>query len=440
MPFTIGMVSLGCAKNLVDTELMLGQLDSAGFAITSRSQEADILIVNTCGFINPAKEESIDTILDLARYKKTGKCRVLLVAGCLAQRYGKELLDEMPEVDGILGTGMVPRVVDVVLRALAGERVLAVGEPSYDYNQNLPRLQSTPRYTAYVKIAEGCSNRCAYCAIPAIRGPYHSRTMESIQEDVQRLAEKGVKEIILVAQDTTRYGLDIYRERRLASLLRTLTAIPGIKWFRLLYCYPDGFTDELIRVLSQEEKICRYIDLPLQHVSSKILARMGRGGTAEELRRLISRLRQALPGLTLRTTFMVGFPGEREEDFQQLLDFMAEVRFERAGVFKFSPEEGTPAAAMPDQVPEELKAERYHRAMSLQQNISLEHNLSLVGREVTVLVEGKSGRNYYGRSQADAPEIDGLVYFTAGGKQVAPGDFVPVRITNAGEYDLMGEL
>ncbi|MBE3587133.1 MAG: 30S ribosomal protein S12 methylthiotransferase RimO [Thermoanaerobacteraceae bacterium] len=440
MSFTVGMISLGCAKNLVDAEIMLGQLDRAGFRITNRPEEAHILIVNTCGFITPAKEESINQILEMARYKKNGCCRVLLAAGCLAQRYARELLAEMPELDGLMGTGAVPRVVDVVLRALAGQRVMAVGEPGYACDSPLPRLLATPGHTAYVKIAEGCSNRCAYCAIPAIRGPYRSRPMESIREEVVQLAARGVKEVVLVAQDTTWYGLDLYRERRLASLLRSLAGISGIHWIRLLYGHPDGFTGDLVDVLAAEEKVCRYIDLPLQHVSRPVLARMGRSGNGERFGQLIDGLRRAIPGLTLRTTFMVGFPGETDEDFRQLLDFVAAVRFERAGVFKFCPEEGTPAATMPRQVPEEVKEERYRRVMLLQQQISLEHNRSLVGRRVTVLVEGQRDHLYFGRREADAPEVDGKVFFTAGDKIIAPGDFVQVRISRAGEYDLMGEL
>ncbi|SHI44884.1 30S ribosomal protein S12 methylthiotransferase RimO [Desulfofundulus thermosubterraneus] len=440
MSCRVGMVSLGCAKNLVDTELMLGQLDAAGFIITPRPEEADVLIVNTCGFITPAKEESIDQILDLAQYKKSGRCRVLLVTGCLAQRYPRELLDEMPEIDGVLGAGMVNRVVDVVRRALAGERVLAVGEPGFDYDAGLPRIRTTGEHTAYVKIAEGCSNCCTYCAIPSIRGPYRSRTLESIRQEVEALAAGGVKEVILVAQDTTRYGLDLYGERKLAPLLRSLNGISGIRWIRVLYGHPDGITDELIDVFSSCDKICRYIDLPLQHASPAVLARMGRGGSASRLRELVHKLRRAIPGLTLRTTFMVGFPGEKEEDFQQLLDFMREMRFERAGVFKFCAEEGTPAAVMTGQVPEEVKEERYHRAMALQQQISLEHNRSMVGSLVSVLVEGKKGSHYFGRTEADAPEIDGRVYFTAGRVTPSPGDFVLVKITLAREYDLMGEL
>lgn len=440
MAYTVGVVSLGCAKNLVDSELMLGQLQKAGFVITPRAEEAAVLIVNTCGFITPAKEESINAILEMARYKQNGRCRVLLAAGCLAQRYGRELLAEMPELDGVLGTGAVPRVVDAVWRALAGERVAELGAPGYDYDGDLPRLQATPEYTAYVKIAEGCSNRCAFCAIPAIRGPYRSRRPEAVREEVAALAARGVKEVILVAQDTTRYGYDLYGEYRLAALLRSLAAVPGVAWLRLLYCYPDSITDELIAVLAEEGRICRYVDLPLQHINGRILTAMGRRSDGRTIRRLIARLRESIPGLTLRTSFIVGLPGEGEAEFEELLDFMQEIRFERAGIFKFSPEEGTRAAELPGQVPEEVKEERYHRAMALQQQISLEHNLSLVGKEVTVLVEGRRGGRYYGRTEGDAPEIDGRVFFTARGRELEAGRLVTVRVRRAGEYDLIGEL
>ncbi|MBE3586282.1 30S ribosomal protein S12 methylthiotransferase RimO [Desulfofundulus thermocisternus] len=440
MSYRVGVVSLGCAKNLVDTELMLGQLDAAGFIIIPNPREADVLIVNTCGFITPAKEESIAQILDLARYKKEGRCRVLLVTGCLAQRYPGDLMKEMPEIDAILGAGMVSRVVETIQRALAGERVLNVGEPRFEYGADLPRIRTTGKHTAYVKIAEGCSNRCTYCAIPSIRGPYRSRPLESIQQEVEDLAAKGVKEVILVAQDTTFYGLDLYGRRMLAPLLRSLNGIPGIYWIRVLYGHPDGINDELVDVFASCEKICRYLDLPLQHASPPVLARMGRSNDTAGLRALLHRLRRDIPGLILRTTFMVGFPGEKEEDFQQLLDFMREMRFERVGVFKFCAEEGTPAASMDCQVPEYVKEERFHRAMTLQQQISLEYNRSLVGSQLKVLVEGKKGNYYSGRTEADAPGIDGQVYFTAGRISPRPGDFVPVKITLAREYDLMGEL
>ncbi|OAT86689.1 30S ribosomal protein S12 methylthiotransferase RimO [Desulfotomaculum copahuensis] len=440
MEQTVGVVSLGCAKNLVDSELILGQLQAAGFTVTPRAEEAAVLIVNTCGFITPAKEESVNTILELARFKTRGCCRVLLVAGCLAQRYGRELLAEMPEIDGVLGTGAVPRVADAVWRALSGEKVTFLGAPGYDYDTGLPRLQATPGYTAYVKIAEGCSHRCSFCAIPAIRGPYRSRSMEAVEAEVAALAAGGVKEVILVAQDTTSYGRDLYGDYRLASLLRRLAAVPGVAWLRLLYCHPDGVTDELITAMAEEEKICSYLDLPLQHINRRILGAMGRRGDGRYIRRLIERLRNRIPGLTLRTSLIVGFPGETEAEFQELLDFMQEVRFERAGIFKFCPEEGTHAAVLPGQLPEELKEERYHRAMAGQQKISLEHNLSLIGRKVEVLVEGRRKDRYYGRTRGDAPEVDGRVVFTGPDRGMASGSLVTVRVHRAGEYDLIGEL
>lgn len=439
----VGIISLGCSKNLVDTELMLGILEQAGYSITGREHEADVLIVNTCGFITPAKEEAINTIFEMNRYKNSGRCRVLLVAGCLSQRYGRLLLEEMPEIDGIIGTGAIPQIASLVDSALEGERIFAVGEPGYEYTAGLPRVLSTPPYMAYVKIAEGCSNKCAYCAIPGIRGPYRSRSMESIEAEVIQLAERGVQEVILVAQDTTRYGLDIYGEFMLSTLLSRLSHQAGPPWIRVLYCYPTGFTGELIKVIAQENKICKYIDLPLQHISDPVLSRMNRRGKSRDIRKLINELRINIPNLTLRTTFIVGFPGETETDFQELLDFMEDVKFNHAGVFKYSPEEGTTAMGMPDQVPEEIKEERLHRAMSLQKKISLEKNRSRVGRKVKVLVEGQAGNGkdlYIGRSQGDAPDIDGLVYFKPGECRPFSGQFVNVLIQRALEYDVIGEL
>lgn len=441
MSLRVGVVSLGCVKNLVDTELMLGLLDRAGFEITSNQNDADVLIVNTCGFITEAKEESISTILKMARSKVTGRCRVLLVAGCLAQRYGRELLDEMPEVDGVMGTGDVSLVVEVVRRTLAGERVGEIGPPGFLHTYRFPRVRATAPHLAYVKIAEGCDNRCAYCAIPAIRGPYRSRRLEDIEAEVRSLAAAGVKEIIIVAQDTTRYGYDLYGRLALPDLLRRLVAADGLQWIRLMYCYPDEVTEELIEVMAAEKKICRYIDLPLQHASDEILKRMNRRGTRRDIESLIRNLRSAIEGLTLRTTFIVGLPGEEERHFQELLEFMAEVKFERVGIFKYSPEEGTPAADMPGQVPEEVKKERFKRAMKLQRTISMSHNRSRIGLVMPVLVEAWDERRkmYRGRSEGDAPEVDGNVYLTAP-KPLRAGEMVNVRITAAREYDLVGEL
>ncbi|WP_066635399.1 30S ribosomal protein S12 methylthiotransferase RimO [Desulfolucanica intricata] len=442
MTLKVGIVSLGCVKNLVDTELMLGYLKQAGFIITNRETEADVLIVNTCGFITDSKEESINTILEMAKMKETGHCRVLIVAGCLSQRYGKELMDEMPEVDGILGVGMVPHIVAIVNRVLEGEKVLEVGEPGYEYGEGMPRVLSTPPYTAYVKIAEGCDNRCSYCAIPNIRGGYRSRTIETIEKETERLIDGGVKEIILIAQDTTRYGIDIYGEYSLAGLIKKLVKFKGLFWLRLLYCYPTRFTPELIDVIASERKVCRYIDLPLQHASDAVLARMNRAGSKEQYRQLIYNLRKAIPDVTLRTSFIVGFPGETDRDFQELLDFMLEVRFDRVGIFTYSPEEGTPAECLDNRISEEIKQERYKKAMLLQQKISLEKNKNKINNNISVLIEGKSSdrkETYIGRSEFDAPDIDGRVIVKSS-KKLNAGDIVPVRINRAYEYDLMGEL
>ncbi|MCL6634165.1 MAG: 30S ribosomal protein S12 methylthiotransferase RimO [Peptococcaceae bacterium] len=442
MTIKVGLVSLGCPKNLVDSEIMLGLLKDAGFIVTNRDQEADVLIVNTCSFINDAKEESIKTILELARRKEGGRCRALLVAGCLAQRYSEELLAEMPEIDGLIGTGSVSEILQVIRRVLAGERVSLVGAPGYLHTARLPRIQATPSYTAYLKIAEGCDNRCSYCTIPAVRGPFRSREQGDILAEAAGLARRGVKELILVAQDTTRYGVDLYGRAALTELVGRLAEVDGLIWLRLLYAYPALITDELIRLLATEKKLCRYLDIPLQHAADPVLLRMNRRGTGEEAVRLIEKLRSAVPGITLRTSFMVGFPGETEEDFRGLLDFMARVKFDRAGVFVYSREEGTAAAEMSGQVPEEVKLERRARAMALQQMISLEKNRERIGEVITVLVEGCRSRRrgmYSGRSEGDAPEIDGKVFFKSS-VDLRAGDFVKVLVKGARAYDLTGEL
>lgn len=442
MSLRVGVVSLGCAKNLVDTELMLGILKRTGYELTNREEEADVLIVNTCGFITTAKEEAIDTILELGRHKQTGNCRALVVAGCLAQRYARELLIEIPEIDGLLGTGEVSRVAEVVEQVLEGRRVCLVGLPGHLPEPDQQRLRTTPPFMAYLKIAEGCENRCAYCVIPDIRGPYRSRSMSSLEDEVNYLVKSGVKEVILVAQDTTRYGLDLYGNPSLGTLLRRFGRIEGPVWYRVLYCYPTGVNENLIMTLAEEDKVCRYIDLPLQHASDNILRRMNRRGTRREITKLISKMRQSVPGLTLRTTFLVGFPGETDDDFRQLLEFMEEISFQRVGVFAYSPEEGTPAASMPGQVPGEVKQDRLDRAMLLQQQISYRHNLSRVGSKVKVLVEGRqTGAKewYYGRSEAEAPEIDGKIIFTSQ-LPLSPGELVQVSISGAKQYDIMGEL
>jgi len=441
MGIKVGLVSLGCPKNLVDSEIMLGLLKNAGFTVTKREQEADALIVNTCSFINDAKEESIKTILELARLKEEGSCRAILVAGCLAQRYPEELMAEMPEIDGLLGTGSIPEIAGAVKDALAGKRVFLVGRPGFLHCADLPRLQSTPPYTAFLKIAEGCDNHCSYCVIPGIRGPFRSRPVDDVVNEASNLAAAGVKELVLVAQDTTRYGIDLYGKPMLSGLLKRLAGIDGPVWLRLLYTYPALISDELIELMASEKKVCRYLDLPLQHASNAVLARMNRRGSREETVRLVEKLRSSVPGITLRTSFITGFPGETEADFQELLDFMEEIEFDRVGIFTYSREENTAAAAMPDQVPEDVKAERRGRAMALQQKISLKRNRSKTGTVLPVLVEGRSKKPgvYFGRSEGDAPDIDGKVFIFSD-FELNPGDFVRVLVNRAGEYDLTGEL
>lgn len=440
MTIKVGVVSLGCPKNLVDSEIMLGIIKDSGFVLTSSEQEAEVLVVNTCSFIGEAKEESINTILELARYKIDGKCRSLLVAGCLAQRYPRELLREMPEIDGLVGTGSISRIAGAIRRALAGERVVLVGPPGYLHQADHPRVQATPPYTAYLKIAEGCDNRCSYCVIPKIRGPFRSRKMEDILDEAARLAGRGVKELIVTAQDTTLYGKDIYSRLALPDLLAGLERIEGLAWIRVLYGYPTYFTGKLIETMSSGSKICRYIDLPLQHASNTVLRRMNRKGSREDYLRLLGKLRRSIPGITLRTSFIVGFPGETEGEFKELLDFMSLVKFERAGVFIYSREESTAAADMAGQVPEEIKIERRNKAMELQQEISLEKNRSKVGKTVTAIVEGAGDAGMYvGRTESDAPGIDGKVFFSSN-RNLNSGDFVRVLINDASWYDLNGEL
>lgn len=448
---TVGMISLGCAKNLVDSEVMLGLLAQAGFRITPRRDEADVLVVNTCGFIREAKEEAIEAILEAAREKESGRCRALVVAGCLAQRYREELKREIPEIDAVLGTGEVGRIADLVKQLLgrganggtggAGGGTVNDEEeapPGFLYGSGVPRIRSTPPYTAYLKIAEGCDNRCSYCVIPYLRGPYRSRPLEVVLEEAESLAAQGVKELILVAQDTTLYGMDLYGRPRLPELLARLAAVRDLRWIRVLYTYPARITGELAEVMAGEPKVCRYLDLPFQHGSDRILRAMNRRGSRDEAMRLVENLRARLPGLAIRTSFIVGFPGEEEGDFQQLLDFMEKARFDHAGVFLYSREEGTPAGYRSDQVPEKLKCSRYRRAMRVQRRISREINRSLVGSRMEVLVEEIRGRGLVGRGPRHAPGVDGVVYLTNG--RAVPGDFVSARLTGATDYDLRGEV
>lgn len=434
-----GFVSLGCAKNLVDTEVMLGIMREHGIELTPNPADADILIVNTCAFILSAKEESITTILNLAEYK-SGRCRALIVAGCLGQLYKRELLDEMPEVDAIVGTGAWNRIMEAIEEALSGRRVVLFGEREIIYDAATPRIRTTPDYTAYVKIAEGCNNRCSFCAIPTIRGRQISRPIEDIRAEVEQLAAQGVKEVNLIAQDTTAYGLDIYGKPRLTDLLRELVAT-DVHWIRVLYAYPRRFTDELIDLIAAEPKICSYVDLPLQHASNKILKLMNRPDTRESIETLITKIRARIPDVVIRSTFIVGFPGETDDDYLELKDFLQTQRLDKVGVFTYSREEGTAAYDLPDQISEDVMQERYHDLMSVQSLISQELNEQLEGRELDVLIENRDEEVpevVAGRSYRDAPEVDGLVYIENDNRSHA-GDIVRVKVLAGFVYDIAAE-
>ena len=434
-----GFVSLGCAKNLVDTEVMLGIMQENGIELTPNPADADILIVNTCAFILSAKEESITTILNLAEYK-SGRCRSLIVAGCLGQLYKGELLDEMPEVDAVIGTGAWNRIMEAIEETLSGRRVILIGEREIIYDSKTPRIRTTPNYTAYVKISEGCNNRCAFCSIPLIRGRQISRTIEDIKSEVEQLAEAGVKEINLIAQDTTAYGTDLYGKPKLVELLRELVKV-DIHWIRILYAYPRRFTDELIDLIASEPKICNYVDLPLQHVSNKILKRMNRPDTRESIEALLKKIRERIPDVVIRSTFIVGFPGETEEDFLELMNFLLEQQLEKVGIFTYSREENTAAYDFPDQISEEVMQERYHISMSTQSLISQKRNEALEGRELEVLIEGRDeevSQVVAGRSYRDAPEVDGLVYIENDGRS-KEGDIVRVKVLAGFVYDIAAE-
>ncbi len=434
-------ISLGCDKNLVDSEVMLGLLDAKGYRIVDEEQEADIIVINTCCFIHDAKEESIRTILEMAEYKKEGRLKALIVTGCLAQRYQQEILKEIPEVDAVVGTTSYDRIIRVIEEALAGD-----GRVELSDIDNLPlvdekRLLTTGGHYAYLKIAEGCDKHCTYCIIPKIRGNYRSVPMERLMKEAEELAEQGVKELILVAQETTLYGKDLYGERSLHRLLEGLCKIRGIRWIRLLYCYPEEIYDELIQVIKKEKKICHYLDLPIQHASDEILKRMGRKTSREQLEKIIWKLREEIPDITLRTTLITGFPGETKEQHEELMEFIDEMEFDRLGVFTYSPEEDTPAADMPDQIPEEVKEERRAELMELQQEIAFDQAEEMTGREVLVMVEGKvvDEDAYVGRTYRDAPNVDGLIFIHTE-EELMSGDFARVKVAGALEYDLIGEL
>lgn len=437
MAIKIGFVSLGCNKNLCDTENMMGLLAENGFEITPNPEEAEVVVVNTCGFIESAQQESIDTILEMAQYKEKN-CTLLVVCGCLAQRFAEEIRQEMPEVDVIVGTTAFDEIVEAINEGLKGKKNSYIYDINKDVMENLPRIRTTPRAVAYLKIAEGCDNKCTYCAIPYIRGKYRSRSEENILAEAEALAADGVREIIVVAQDTTRYGIDLYGEKRISQLLRKLCKISGIEWVRVHYSYPEEIDEELIKTISEEDKIVKYLDIPVQHGASSVLKRMGRKTTRSRLEELVKKLRTQIPDITLRTSIIAGFPGETEEEFEELCDFLESVKFDRVGVFAYSCEEGTPAAKMNGQLPEEIKEARRDKVMELSQRISLERNNSMIGKTVRVITEGFEENLYYGRSGGESIEIDPKIYFGAH-RELNAGDFVDVTIKSADIYDLYGE-
>ena len=434
-------ISLGCDKNLVDSEEMLGLLNSRGYTFTDDETEADVIIINTCCFINDAKEESVQTILEMAEYKKTGKCKALIVTGCMAQRYKQEILDEVSEVDQVLGTTAYEKIVEAVDEALAGSRGVEEKPLSYLPQTDAKRMVTTGGHYAYLKIAEGCNKCCTYCIIPKLRGRYRSVPMERLIEQAKELAAQGVKELILGAQETTVYGVDLYGKKSLHLLLEQLCRISGLRWIRILYCYPEEIYEDLIQTMKREEKICHYLDLPIQHASDAVLRRMGRRTTRADLEQIVTHLREEIPDIVLRTTLIAGFPGETEEQHQEVMEFIDEMEFDRLGVFTYSQEEDTPAASMPDQIDEETKLNWQEELMELQQEIAFDRAEERTGSVVTAMIEGKVADEdaYVARTYGDAPNVDGLL-FVQTTEELNSGDFVRVRITGAVEYDLIGEL
>lgn len=440
MSIKIGMISLGCPKNQVDAEHMLADFEEAGFEITGEISGSDVVVINTCGFIEDAKREAIDNILEVADYKASGEVKKIIVTGCLAERYREEILKELPEVDAVVGIGSNSDIVSIVKDVMnSDDAVSAFGEKC-----NLPldgkRVLTTPEYWAYLKVAEGCSNHCTYCAIPSIRGEFRSRPIESVLEEARDLAQSGIKELIIVAQDTTRYGEDLYGEPALAKLLRELCKIESLVWIRILYCYPDRLNDELIETIASEDKICNYIDLPLQHANAEVLKSMNRHGDRKSLTELIGKLRDKIPDVSIRTTFITGFPGETPEQFEELAEFVKEIKFDRLGCFAYSPEEGTPAASLPGAVDDAEKVHRGELIMDAQYGIVIDNNKKFVGSIMRTVVDSYDPYNdvYEGRTYRDAPEIDGKVFFVCD-RALQPGDFADVKITDINEYDLIGE-
>ncbi len=434
-------ISLGCDKNLVDSEQMLGLLTQKGFTLTDDETQADVIVINTCCFIHDAKEESIQNILEMAEYRKSGSCKALIVTGCLAQRYKQEIIDEIEEVDAVIGTTAHDEIFDVIEKTLEGQKELDIQDVDRLVEIDAKRVVTTGGHYAHLKIAEGCDKHCTYCIIPKIRGNYRSVPMERLLKEAQDLADQGVKELILVAQETTIYGTDLYGKKSLHILLKKLCEIKGIRWIRVLYCYPEEIYDELIETIRDEKKICHYLDLPIQHASDRILKRMGRRTTRAQLEEIIGKLRKEIPDIALRTTLITGFPGETQEDHEELMTFVDEMEFDRLGVFTYSQEEDTPAAAMEDQIDEEVKKDRQEELMELQQEVSLDKNEEKIGRTMLAMVEGYlSDENVYvARTYADAPGIDGYLFIDTA-ETLMSGDFAKVKITGALEYDLTGEL
>lgn len=434
-------ISLGCDKNLVDTEIMLGILTKAGYELTDDETKADVIVINTCCFINDAKEESVNTILEMAEYKKSGSCKALIVSGCLAERYKQEIIDEIEEVDAIIGTSSIDSILEAVDKSLLG-----AGYQRFESIDRLPkhesgRIVTTGGHYAHLKIAEGCNKRCTYCIIPKVRGNYRSVPIEELIKEAEELAEQGVKELILVAQETTMYGIDLYKEKSLPRLLHELCKIPGIYWIRIQYCYPEEITDELIQTIKAEPKICNYLDLPIQHANDDILKAMGRRTSKSELKDRINRLRREIPDIALRTTLITGFPGETDKQHEELMEFIDEMEFDRLGVFTYSPEENTKAAGMPGQIEESVKEDRRAELMELQQDIALDKGEEMIGRILTIMIEGKVADEnaYVGRTYKDAPNVDGYIFVNTD-EELMSGDFVNVRVTGALEYDLIGEI
>lgn len=438
MAIKVGMVSLGCSKNQIDAEIMLHKIKERGFELCTDAGICDVVIVNTCGFIEDAKREAIENILEFCELKKEGRIKVVVVTGCLAERYQKELAEEIPEADVILGIGSNDKIIESIEKALMGQKVISFGDKC-----NLPlegdRIISNLPFFAYIKIAEGCDNYCSFCAIPMIRGRFRSRTIESIVAEAKKLADGGVKELNVVAQDTTKYGVDIYGEQKLPELLEKLCEIEGLEWIRVLYCYPERIDDKLLDVMARESKIVKYMDIPLQHASPDLLRRMNRHGKGEEYLALVKKIREKVPGIALRTTMIAGFPGETEEDFEKLCDFVREAKFERLGCFAYSQEEGTKAGEMENQIDDKLKQHRAEIVMELQYDIMQENNNALIGKELTVLVEGydRYATSYFGRSYMDAPDIDTKIFFTSAAPLRA-GSFIKVKVEDVIDYDLIG--